>query len=90
MRRGLILQASSSGLVSSVRVGYTVTKKVGNAVIRNRVKRRFRAAWREVSDNIQCSHDYVIIGRFYTIDRSFQNLVKDIESCLKELGLYKH
>lgn len=88
VRKGLILQASPSSLDSTVRIGFTVTKKVGNAVVRNRVKRRLRALWQDLSLHTKSSYDYVIIGRFYTIDRQFSLLKKDLESCLKELDLY--
>ncbi len=45
------------------RVGYTVTTKCGNAVTRNRIKRRLRALVREVAEQIQPNMDYVLIAR---------------------------
>jgi ribonuclease P protein component len=46
------------------RVGYTVTKKVGNAVVRNRVRRRLREAVRtHAADDMAAGNDYVIVGR---------------------------
>ncbi|MCH2038335.1 MAG: ribonuclease P protein component [Rickettsiales bacterium] len=87
VRRGLILQAVPSQLSDTIRVGYTVTKKVGVAVIRNKAKRRLRAAWRIVSADAKPEYDYVLIGRFTTIDRDFDKLVNDLRNCLKELDL---
>ncbi len=46
------------------RVGYTVTKKVGNAAVRNRVRRRLKEAVRvHAADDMAAGHDYVIVGR---------------------------
>ncbi len=68
----------------SVRVGFTVTKKLGNAVIRNRIRRRLRAA----ADRIMPAHakrgyDYVVIGRAQTLSRPFSALVDDLETALR-------
>ncbi|MDQ3247397.1 MAG: ribonuclease P protein component [Pseudomonadota bacterium] len=66
------------------RVGFTVTKKIGGAVIRNRMKRRFRALAREVlpvSGHAGCDH--VMIGRSGGIERDFGALRSDLERALK-------
>lgn len=47
----------------AVRVGYTVTTKCGNAVVRNRIKRRFRALVRELAGECRPGTDYVLIAR---------------------------
>ena len=68
-------------------MGFTVTKKVGNAVIRNRVKRRLRA----VAHGIIPAHaaggwDFVLIGRQNTIDRDFKDLQSDLLTALAKVG----
>ena len=69
------------------RVGFTVTKKVGNAVIRNRVRRRMREAVRVVRpDLFQNGHDYVLVGRKEALNVEFNTLCADIESTLKRLA----
>ena len=74
----------------SVRVGFTVTKKVGNSVIRNRVRRRLRAVADEVLPVIvTCGLDLVIIGRAGTIKRPYLALVKDLKTALKKLKANK-
>ncbi len=45
------------------RLGIAVTKKVGGAVVRNRVKRQLREAWRALADDVPAAHDYVLIAR---------------------------
>ena len=71
---------------SGIRIGYTVTKKIGNAVIRNRVKRRLRAAASEVlSRHGKPGHDYVLIGRHQTQDRPFHCLLDDLQGALIKL-----
>ena len=68
----------------AVRVGFTVSKKVGNAVKRNRARRRLRAAAEEVLARFACpGYDFVIIGRAVTVDLPYESLVKDLQTALK-------
>ena len=69
------------------RVGYTVTKKIGNAVVRNRMKRRFRDLARDViaSQGIVGS-DHILIGRNGGIDRDFATLRADLIKAVAKLG----
>ncbi len=68
----------------ALRVGYTCSKKVGNAVARNRAKRRLRAAAREVLPGAgQPGWDYVLIGRQgETAARNFAALCDDLRAAL--------
>ena len=77
--RGVILQARRRGDDGPARVGFTVTKKLGNAVRRNRIRRRLKEAVRlAVRDRVQDGCDYVFIGRAMTPERSFQALQSDV------------
>ncbi|MDX1974086.1 MAG: ribonuclease P protein component [Rickettsiales bacterium] len=61
------------------RVGYTVTKKLGNAVIRNRVRRRLRAAFTTLPEGaLHEGYDYIIIARQKAQECSFSDLVRDM------------
>ena len=94
---GLILQAlrqddaaSSTGGTAPARVGFTASAKVGNAVVRNRARRRLRAAAASVLPlHARPAHDYVLIARAGTLQRRFVDLVADLEAGLKRLGLYR-
>ena len=69
-----------------MRVGFTVTKKIGGAVVRNRMKRRFRALAREIlSDNGLPGADHVIIGRAKGIERDFGLLRSELAAALDRL-----
>ncbi len=84
---GLVLQALARGDAAPVRLGFTVTKKVGNAVVRNRTKRRLRAAAAEVLRTTPVTgHDLVLIGRDTTRGRRFTLLVDDLKRLLGKLG----
>lgn len=71
------------------RVGYTASRKVGNAVKRNRAKRRLRAAAREIlSAHGAHDHDYVLVARSATVERRWDDLRADLRGALKRLKLY--
>ncbi len=71
------------------RVGFTVSRKVGNAVARNRARRRLRAAAAEVMPrHAKAAHDFVVIGRSGTLTRPYAALVDDLKTALRHLGAF--
>jgi ribonuclease P protein component len=73
------------------RVGFTVTKKVGNAVTRNRLKRRLRAlAQTELAEAAQDGVDYVLIGREGGLTREWQEMVADLKRGLGKVSVRGH
>ncbi len=67
----------------AMRVGFTVTKKIGNAVVRNRMKRRFRALARELLPiSGQAGADHVLIGRAGGVERDFSDLRRELAKAL--------
>ena len=67
-----------------LRLGFTASKKVGNAVIRNRAKRRLRAAASQLLPLLgRPGHDYVLVARGTTVARPFPALLSDITTALK-------
>jgi ribonuclease P protein component len=72
---------------STMRVGFTVTKKIGNAVVRNRMKRRFRALARETLPELGIAGaDHVLIGRAGGIERDYSSLASELKRALKKLA----
>ncbi len=71
---------------SAMRVGFTVTKKIGGAVVRNRMKRRMRALARElIATGGLAGSDHVFIGRSSGIERDFALLRSDLRGALARL-----
>ncbi|HZS84297.1 MAG TPA: ribonuclease P protein component [Stellaceae bacterium] len=90
---GLVLQVLRSGVVASgkpIRLGFTASRKVGIAVLRNRARRRLRAAAAEVMPRHAApGHDYVLIARAATPSRPYSALVEDLCTALRRLGVYQ-
>ena len=71
-------------LPGRLRVGFTASKKIGNAVTRNRAKRRLRAAASQLLPLLgRGGHDYVLVARGTTVARPFPALLSDITTALK-------
>ncbi len=71
----------------AIRLGITVTKKVGNAVVRNRMKRRFRALGRELlpAHGVPGA-DHILIGRSGGIERDYAALREEFGLALRKLA----
>ena len=70
----------------TMRIGITVTKKIGNAVVRNRMKRRFRALARETLPQLGVAGaDHVLIGRAGGVERDYSNLAAELKRALKKV-----
>ena len=83
---GFVLQALNRREDGPVRVGFTVSKKVGNAAERNRVRRRLREVVRLAPEApLRPGYDYVLIGRAAGLKRPFDGLQNDIAMALKRL-----
>ena len=69
------------------RVGFTVSKTVGNAVIRNRSKRRLREAVRVLFPSYaKLNYDYVLIARREIASAKYEDVLSDLKFCLKRIG----
>jgi ribonuclease P protein component len=87
---GLVLQAykrdEPADSVTPARVGFTTSKKVGNAVARNRARRRLRVLAEAVlGPKARPGLDYVLVGRTATIDRPFADLILDLERVVDQV-----
>ena len=74
-----VLQARKRSDDGPVRVGFTVSKKIGNAVTRNRIRRRLKAAVAATAgQHARTTCDYVIVARLAALDRPFTLLLDDV------------
>ena len=87
--KGFILQKYKRDFLSkekenTARVGLTVTKKIGSAVVRNKIKRRFRSIIKEVSNEyLKKNYDYVIIANKKSLIMDYKELKSDIIKTVK-------
>ncbi len=92
----LILQArphdeSDAEDMAPIRVGFTVSRRVGNAVVRNRVRRRLRAAAEEIMPEFaDANSDFVIIGRRLARGQEYTSLTGHLKSALAKYEMQKN
>lgn len=73
------------------RFGLTVTKRMGNAVIRNRIKRRLRAGIRQIeADSARKGYDYVLIARRGALECPFTDMIRDMEFAFRKIHEKAH
>jgi len=83
---GFVLQARARGERGPPRVGFTVGKQVGNAVERNRVRRRLRELVRLAPPALlQAGHDYVLIGRRAALKVAFDAMMQELGGALRRV-----
>ena len=84
----LVLYARSNRLDCN-RVGITVSKKLGHAVVRNRVRRRLREVYRLNEELFQPGWDIVVVARSRCIDADFQSITKAYLALAAKAGILK-
>ena len=71
------------------RVGFTVSRKLGNAVTRNRVRRRLREIMRLHADELLKGWDLILVARTRAVNSDYGKLEGDVLRCLDQLHLLK-
>ena len=85
--KNLTIQANNSPSSDNIRVGFTATKKIGNAVVRNKAKRRLRHVARELLPELGINGvDYVFIARNSTSSTPYRNLISNARGALASIS----
>ncbi len=87
--RTIVIQAAlrQEESIEGARIGYTTTKKIGKAVVRNRCRRRLRAAAALSFGKWALPNaDYVLIARYSTADADFKDICRDLQYGVKKLN----
>ena len=81
-----VLQGRHRDDSGPARIGFTVSRKVGTAVERNRVRRRLRdVVKRSAADSLRSGCDYVLVGRRTALSRQFEQMIEDFSNALRRI-----
>lgn len=86
--RNLILYVRKNGL-EETRLGITITKKIGNAVIRNKIRRRMKEIYRLNHERVKPSYDLIFIPKKNVVDLSYKELENSLIHILKISGVLR-
>ena len=84
----MVLYVKKNGRPYS-RLGITVSTKLGKAVVRNKIKRRFREIYRLNEDSLLCGQDIILVGRMKSTTAEYAELYRDFLYLAEKLGLLK-
>ena len=86
---GFLVLYARKNRTSTNRVGITVSKKLGHAVVRNRVRRRFREIYRLNEEKFRRGWDIVVVARTRAIDADFADLTKAYLAAAAKAGILR-
>ena len=86
--RNLVLYVKNNN-IGNTRVGYSITKKIGNSVVRNRIRRRMKEIYRLRFDSIKNNYDLIFIPKKNIVDISYKELESAMLHILKLAGVLK-
>ena len=74
--------------IKPFKVGFSVSKKIGKSVVRNKVKRRLCASFAEISKNVDKSYNYVFIAKDGLSELTYQDIKQNMIELIKRANLY--
>jgi len=86
---GLLVLYAKKNRLEGNRIGITVSKKLGGAVVRNRVRRRLREVYRLHEGRFLTGYDIVVVARSRAVDASFQDLCAAYLSAAEKIGILR-
>ena len=87
---GLLTLVTARNRLDTIRIGFSVSKRVGNAVQRNRAKRRMRACITPMIPRLKGGSNLIVIAKPEVLDAPFSALQQQMESLLKKSGLWEN
>ena len=72
---------------NALHAGFSVSKKIGNSVVRNRVKRRLRASFDPMIPRVKTGYDIIFIAREPVVNETFTNIQRTMQKLLEKAGL---
>jgi ribonuclease P protein component len=81
--RNIVLYYCLNGM-SSNRIGFSISKKVGKSVVRNKIKRIYREAFTRVEKQLCKGYDFVVIARKPAVDVSFHEALKELHNLCRK------
>ncbi len=85
----LLALVTTESKLKDFKIGYSVSKKIGNAVTRNKIKRQLKSILLKFENNITPKHNYIFVARIGIEKASFTEIENSIKELLKKSGLFK-
>lgn len=73
--------------IKPFKVGFSVSKKVGNSVVRSKIKRQMSEVFNQIQNTLNFNYNYIFIAKIGINSLSFLDIKKEMENCLKKAKL---
>jgi len=80
---------TASSKTKNIKVGFAVTKKIGHAIVRNKIRRRLREILKKQLPNLKQNYNIIVVAKESIVDAPFDQLTIEIEKLLKKAALFE-